>query len=462
MGAVDYVLCTHGHFDHFADAIPLLQETGATLIATFEIVSFAETRGIANGHPLHIGGGYDFPFGRVKMTPAVHGGQVHGDTTGQFTTIPGGFLMHLDGKRVYHAGDTALTLDMQLLRGKVDVAILPIGDNFTMGPEDAVEAVGFIEPRVVIPVHYNTWPLIEQDPDSLRRSRGGARARRDHAAGGRVRPVTGISWRIVADGALSGAANMARDHAIAAALRPGTGTLRLYRWSPATLSLGRNEPFTEGYRDLLRLHPEMGVVRRPTGGRAVIHDREADLCGGAAGTGVRGPAAGLPQGEPGCRGGIAAPGRRGGGGRGNGIAAGCRTLLSGAGRRRRSWCGAANWWEARRCASGGRCSSTGPCCWRRIRGRCWRGRGGMEGRASGNGGPGGHRGMPGGAITLTEVLGEAPPWEQLVDAFSRGFARALGGDWAWGTLTDEEQTLASEVQYRYGAKAWTWRRTGQG
>ena len=117
---------------------------------------------------MHIGGGYDFPFGRAKMTPAIHGGQVHGDTTGQFTTIPGGFLLHIDGKRIHHAGDTALTLDMQLLRGKVDVAILPIGDNFTMGPEDAATAVGFIEPKVVIPVHYNTWPLIEQDPEHFR------------------------------------------------------------------------------------------------------------------------------------------------------------------------------------------------------------------------------------------------------------------------------------------------------
>ena len=168
VGAVDYILCTHGHFDHFADAIPLARETGATLISTFEIVSFAETQGIANVHPLHIGGGHDFPFGRAKMTPAIHGGQVHGDETGQFTTIPGGFLLHIDGKRIHHAGDTALTLDMQLLRGKVDVAILPIGDNFTMGPEDAATAVGFIEPEVVIPVHYDTWPLIEQDPEHFR------------------------------------------------------------------------------------------------------------------------------------------------------------------------------------------------------------------------------------------------------------------------------------------------------
>ncbi|MDE2975487.1 MAG: metal-dependent hydrolase [Gemmatimonadota bacterium] len=167
-GPVDYVLCTHGHFDHFADAIPLARETGATLVSTFEIVSFAETQGIANTHPMHIGGAFDFPFGRAKMTPAIHGGQVHGDETGRFTTTPGGFLLHLDGRRIYHAGDTALTLDLQLLRGKVDVAILPIGDNFTMGPEDAAAAVGLVEPEVVIPVHYDTWPLIAQDPERFR------------------------------------------------------------------------------------------------------------------------------------------------------------------------------------------------------------------------------------------------------------------------------------------------------
>lgn len=168
VGAVDYLLATHGHYDHFADALPLLRETEATLISTFEIAAFAESEGIAKVHPMHIGGGYGFPFGRVKMTPAIHGGQVHGDTTGQYSTTPGGFLMHLDGRRIYHAGDTALTLDMGLLKGKVDVAILPIGDNFTMGPEDAAEAVALIGPQVVIPVHYNTWPLIEQDPERFR------------------------------------------------------------------------------------------------------------------------------------------------------------------------------------------------------------------------------------------------------------------------------------------------------
>ena len=161
---LDYIFCTHGHADHFADAIPLAKKTGAMLVSTYEIVSFVQTQGVENAHPLHIGGGYRFPFGYVKMTAALHGGQVHGDETGQFTTVPGGFLFEMDGKRLYAAGDTALLTDMQLLKGQVNVALLPIGDNFTMGPDDAVRAVEFIEPSVVIPIHYNTFPPIQQDP----------------------------------------------------------------------------------------------------------------------------------------------------------------------------------------------------------------------------------------------------------------------------------------------------------
>ncbi len=164
----DFIFCTHGHEDHFADAIPLARRSGATLVSTFEIVSFAQEQGIENAHPMHIGGGYDFPFGRVKMTPALHGGAVAGDESGRFTTVPGGFLFDLGGVRVYHAGDTALLTDMQLLRGAVDVALLPIGDNFTMGPEDAVRAVEFIEPQVVVPIHYNTFDLIRQDAEAFR------------------------------------------------------------------------------------------------------------------------------------------------------------------------------------------------------------------------------------------------------------------------------------------------------
>ncbi len=164
---LDYVFCTHGHEDHIVDAFPLVRRTGATLVSTFEIVMFAGSQGIEGGHPMHIGGGWDFPFGRVQMTPALHGGQVHGDESGQWTTVPGGFLFELDGTRVYHAGDTALLTDMQLLKGRVDVALLPIGDNFTMGPEEAVRAIEFIEPKVVVPIHYDTFELIEQDTDAF-------------------------------------------------------------------------------------------------------------------------------------------------------------------------------------------------------------------------------------------------------------------------------------------------------
>ncbi|TVP74380.1 MAG: metal-dependent hydrolase [Gemmatimonadales bacterium] len=166
--ALDYILCTHGHQDHFEDAIPLAKRTGATLVSTFEIVQFAASQGVENVHPMHIGGAHRFPFGRVKMTPALHGGQVHGDETGQWTTVPGGFLLEVDGTRLHHAGDTALITDMQLLKGQVDVALLPIGDNFTMGPEDAVRAIEFMEPSVVVPIHFDTFDLIAQDTDRFR------------------------------------------------------------------------------------------------------------------------------------------------------------------------------------------------------------------------------------------------------------------------------------------------------
>ena len=166
---LDYVLVSHGHWDHFADAIKLAKKHDATVISTYELVSFCQEQGVKKGHGMNIGGSYLFDFGRVKLTPALHTGSVAGDKDGTHTTDPSGFLISLNtGQRIYHAGDTALIMDLQLLRGSVDVAILPIGDNFTMGPEDAARAVEFIEPDVVIPMHYNTFEVIEQNPESFR------------------------------------------------------------------------------------------------------------------------------------------------------------------------------------------------------------------------------------------------------------------------------------------------------
>ena len=165
-----YILVSHGPGDHFADCIPIARRTGATVVSTFELVAFCQKQGVENGHGMNIGGSFLFPFGRVKLTPALHTGSIAGDDEGAFTTDPCGFLLTLKGgQRLYHCGDSALILDMQLLQGQVDVALLPIGDNFTMDPEDAARAVGYIQPRTVIPLHYNTWELIAQDPEEFRK-----------------------------------------------------------------------------------------------------------------------------------------------------------------------------------------------------------------------------------------------------------------------------------------------------
>ncbi len=168
----DYILISHGHWDHIADAIPLGKRTGATVIATYEVATYLESQGLKTS-PHSIGGGVTYPFGYVKLTPALHGGIVQLPGGEGFTSLPAGFLINLNGgKRFYHSGDTALLMEMQLLKGRVDVAMLPIGDRYTMGPEDAVRAIEFIEPEVVIPMHYNTWPPIAQDAHAFRAAVG--------------------------------------------------------------------------------------------------------------------------------------------------------------------------------------------------------------------------------------------------------------------------------------------------
>lgn len=161
--AADFILLTHGHGDHVGDVIAIAKRTGATVIANFEIVSWINAQGHDKTHPQHLGGGFNHSFGRLKMTPALHGSMLPDGSNGG---MPGGFLLSVGGKQIYVAGDTALFSDMALIgRVGLDLAVLPIGDNFTMGPEDALLAVDYLKPAIVVPCHYNTWPYIEVDVD---------------------------------------------------------------------------------------------------------------------------------------------------------------------------------------------------------------------------------------------------------------------------------------------------------
>ena len=158
---VTHVLVSHGHGDHVADVEAVIQKSGAQLIASYEIVQYYQQKhGVENAIGMNLGGTFALPQGTVKMVPALHSSSL---PDGTYAGDPAGFVLRIADRRIYFACDTAYFSDMKWYAGGADVAVLPIGDLFTMGIHDSIEAVKLIEPRVVLPTHYNTWPPIEQD-----------------------------------------------------------------------------------------------------------------------------------------------------------------------------------------------------------------------------------------------------------------------------------------------------------
>lgn len=157
----DYILVSHGHGDHVADLVDIATRTGAKVIGAYEVVAWAERNGVKNVHPMNFGS-FHFPFGKLHFLPAAHSSTMPDGTPGG---NPGGFLVHGAEKKFYYAGDTCLTMDMQLLPhyAKLDFVILPIGGNFTMDVDDAVMAAGFMQCDKVIGVHFDTFGYIKID-----------------------------------------------------------------------------------------------------------------------------------------------------------------------------------------------------------------------------------------------------------------------------------------------------------
>ena len=170
--AADLILVSHGHGDHYGDAVAIAKRTGATIVAPYELALHAGAQG-AKVHPMGCGGGKDFPFGRVQLTVAHHSSSVEEGGKAVSVAAPVGFLIRAEGKTIYFAGDTALTMDMELLgrRNSIDLALVPIGDHFTMGPLDAAEAVRMLKAKRAVPMHYNTFEMIKVDRASFRKRR---------------------------------------------------------------------------------------------------------------------------------------------------------------------------------------------------------------------------------------------------------------------------------------------------
>lgn len=161
----NFILVSHGHFDHVADVASIANRTGAAVYAIFEIAEwFSKNHGVENANGMNIGGGIELPFGKLKMVPAVHSS---GLPDGSYGGVAAGFLLKIGEVKIYFACDTALFSDMELIGAVgLDMAVLPIGDLFTMGPEDSITAIDLLKPKQVLPSHYNTWPPIEQDADA--------------------------------------------------------------------------------------------------------------------------------------------------------------------------------------------------------------------------------------------------------------------------------------------------------
>ncbi|MEH7238108.1 metal-dependent hydrolase [Bacillus sp. JJ1562] len=167
---VDVILLTHGHGDHVGDTVDLAKRNSSLVVAPNELAVYMGWQGL-KVHPMHIGGAHQFDFGKVKFTLAFHGSSVEIPEKKElvYTGMPGGILFRAEGKTIYHAGDTALFYDMKLIGelNDIDVAFLPIGDNFTMGPDDALIAAEWLKAKTIVPIHYNTFPVIRQDANEF-------------------------------------------------------------------------------------------------------------------------------------------------------------------------------------------------------------------------------------------------------------------------------------------------------
>ena len=163
----DFIILTHAHGDHVGDAFSIAKRNNPLFICVNELANYCASKGF-KAHNMHIGGAYNFEFGRLKFTIAHHGSMTPDGTYGG---EPAGVLLTIDGKIIYHTGDTGLFYDMKLIgeTNKIDYMLLPIGDNFTMGIDDAVKAVEFVAPKKAIPMHYNTFPVIKADPEEFRK-----------------------------------------------------------------------------------------------------------------------------------------------------------------------------------------------------------------------------------------------------------------------------------------------------